>query len=173
MSQPARPAIFRSVWPPEPHVDAPTDTRLARLPARGPVHLLLLISMTILVLSLLPSLVVAGAASSAATWPLPSWPAIVGALLGAAALALLLRAWGRGTYVNHHGYLVRRLLRSERGRWSELSTVDEQHNRLVLVRATGASIRTHVGRRTIDTVFRPEAADMAMLRLIALKEQSQ
>lgn len=159
MNDQSRPGIFRAIWPPEPTSNAPIGNRLHRLPSRGPAHLLLLLAATGLVLTLLPAAVLAAMSLHA---PLP---AIVTGLVAAAMLTLLLRAWVRGTYVNDQGYLVRRMLASQRGRWVDIRAVTRERGRLVLLRADNRNVTTQVGTGTLDTLLRAEAADMAMLRL--------
>ena len=162
MNEEPPPAVFRTLWPPEQASNAPSSHRLSRLPSRGPWQILLLLAATGLVLTLLPSAILAAMSLGE---PLP---AVSTGLMSAGALSLLMRAWVRGTYVNEQGYLVRRLLNSQRGRWIDVVEVHQERGRLVLKRVDARNVATQVGPRTLDTLLRPEAADMAVLRLMDL-----
>ncbi|MFM8350742.1 MAG: hypothetical protein ACKN9D_06700 [Actinomycetales bacterium] len=172
-----RPAIFRSLWPAEPASDAPIDHRLDRMPTRGPLHLVLLLAATGLLLTLLPAAILAALSLGDLTLTVGT------ALLGIAMVLLLMRAWVRGTYVNAQGYIVRRIFTDRRGRWIDVVNVHQQRrsifgdrifgDRIVLDRTDGKQIVTQVGTRTLDTLHRGEAADMAVLRLTDLWTQAR
>ncbi len=172
MNEEPRPAIFRTLWPAEPASDAPIHHRLTRVPTRGPLHLALLLTATGLLLTLLPAAILAALSLDDLTFTAGT------ALLGTAMVLLLLRAWVRGTYVNDHGYIVRRIFSDQRGRWIDIATVHQERgrifwDRIVLHRTDGTPIITQVGTRTLDTLLRPEAADMAVLLLRDLWAQAR
>lgn len=152
-------AIFRWLWPPGQATDAPLTRHRERLPARGPLALALLVPLTVFILATLPALVLAAVATG-------GWlAALTSCLLTALLVAGLLRAWGRGTYVNHRGYVIRRLLTSDRGQWADVVRIRVDRGCLVLDLTNRRTLRTQAGPRTLDTLFRPEAADIAELRL--------
>jgi hypothetical protein len=154
--------ILGFLWP-RPDPNAPVDeayvqVRLIRVPSRGPLRIALLVAGTAGLTML------AGSALSAATGT--SWLLLfpVSALL-ATFLVLLLRCWSVGTYVNDSGIAVQRLLGTDSARWAQIRDVMDESGLVIVTLRDGRPLRTHISRRSLDLIGRPEAYDMAKLAL--------
>ena len=176
MTEPRKP-IFGFLWPrPDPH--APVDgayrqVRLVRVAARGPIRLAVLILGAIMTTMTTGTVVMATLTTSF------SVTTVLGAAICASAIFLLLRGWVVGTFVTDQGVTVDSTWRRETIPWSEIrsAALREQRSpflglpvrvparRSVLVLADGRSVATHVYSTSPDLWLRPEALDMARLRL--------
>lgn len=176
MTRPQRP-IFGFLWPrPDPH--APLDgaaiqQRLVRVTPRGPLRVLVLLTLTLLSVFLTASAVLTAVAA-----PL-SGAAFVSSATAASAVAVCLRGWVVGTYVNDHGIVVDTLLRRVRLRWDEVGGLRDatggvpllgtplriRGRRMVVETATGAHLATHVYTASPDLVGRSGAYDVGRDRL--------
>ncbi len=154
------------LWP-QPEVPRDGDavqSRLIRVPARGPARLALL------VLASLGLVVVTASALLAAigtTW----WLVLPAAAVIATFWVLLLRAWTVGTYVNDLGVVDQRLLGVGAARWSAVSRVDDVDGRVVVTTRDGRVFETHVRLRSLDIWGRAERYDIAKTALRNWAEQ--
>ncbi len=176
MTEPRKP-IFGFLWP-KPDPDAPVDSayhqeRRVRVANRGPVRLAVLLVGTATVSVAAGASILAGLASG------PSVLTIVVAAALACALVALLRGWIVGTYVTDDAVTVETVLRRFSCAWTEVReiVVDEvpcpylglplrsAASRSFLVLRGGTRIATHVYATSLDLWLRPEAFDIAVLRL--------
>lgn len=181
MSQPPRRPVFWFLWPrPDPHAPVDGDdeqVRWVRVTRPGPWRLAFLLPVSVLVVTLLAALVPAAAQ---ATQPVERVAVLVAAgLASGAVLVLLMRAWVVGTYVNDRGVKVAGTWRTTVVRWHDVSAVYRGSGsarllglpvrrvavRVDLVRTDGSVVPTHVTSVSPDLLGRPEAFDMAALRL--------
>ena len=166
MSEQPKP-IFGFLWPkPDPNApvdDAVVQTRLLRVPHMGVVHGFLLALLTVLVAVLFGGQLLAAVGG-------PVWVMLATSLLVAVIGLLLARAWVVGTYVNDAGFVVRRMLSSTRGSWSEVASVDDDGTQVRIAFTDGTSVRTHVARRGIDILGSAEVYDAARLQLVHFRE---
>lgn len=169
--------IFWFLWPrPDPH--APVDeqavqTRLVRVTARGPVRLLTLALASVATVGLLASAIIAVTESGV------TLGSLVGAAVAATALALTLRGWVVGTYMNDHGVVVDTTWRRLSLPWTSVEQIVTESGkspllglplrtgsmRVCLLRVDGSVLPTHIYSTSPDLCWRPEAFDMARLRL--------
>ena len=105
--------------------------------------------------------------------------AVLGAAIAASGLFLLLRGWVVGTYVTDADLIIETTFRRKALPWSEIRIVQAAREscpliglplRVSAVRVTaigmsGVRHPTHVYGTSPDYLFRPEALDMAVLRL--------
>lgn len=176
--------IFGFLWP-RPDPNAPVDAdyrqlRAVRITARGPVRLAMLV-----LTSLAVTMAVASAILGAVGTGLTIWTILASAIC-ATALALVLRGWIVGTWVTDRGVRIDRLWTRTRLDWSEVSRVDRVRQAwpriglpwpvltegVVVVDRDGRAHRTHVYATSPDLVLRPEAYDIAALRLQRWAEES-
>lgn len=176
MAEPRKP-IFGFLWP-KPDPDAPVDAdfrqvRRVRVTPRGPVRVLSLVVGTVLLVALTGSLMLTTV--QAGVNPLT----LLGSAVSATALVLVLRGWVVGTYVNDAGVTVERTWRMIATPWSDVAAVVTQPERApflggpirttaercILRRRDGTQVATHVYETSPDLWLRPEAFDMARLRL--------
>lgn len=176
MSSDRRP-IFWFLWP-RPDPRAPVDeravqTRLVRVTPRGPARLLALALASVATVGLLASAIIAVTESGL------TLGSLVGAAVAASALALTLRGWVAGTYVNDHGVVVETTWRRLTLPWTSIEQVVTDSSsspvlglpvrmdsmRVCLLREDGSVVATHIYRTSPDLCWRPEAFDMARLRL--------
>ncbi len=104
---------------------------------------------------------------------------VVGAAVVATGLVLVLRGWVVGTYVNDDGLLIETTLRRTSVAWTEVASVSTDSRpcpflgmplrvdgtRVSVTTRDGRSLATHVYASSPDLWLRPEAFDMARLRL--------
>lgn len=176
MTEPRKP-IFGFLWP-KPDPNAPVDgayrqVRRVRITPRGPVRLAML---------LIGSAAVAMAGASlmmAALTTVVTFTTVIGGALVATAIALILRGWVVGTYVNDEGVTIETTWRRTRVPWAAVRTVTTEpcrapllglplpveSRRSVVTTADGAVLPTHVYACSPDLWLRTEAFDMARLRL--------
>lgn len=176
MSTPRKP-VFGFLWP-SPDPNAPVDAayrqvRGVRAAPRGPIRLTALVIATLLTISAMGSMLM-----TALTMPL-SPLTFAGSALAAVALVAVLRGWVVGTYVNDDGARVETVLRRTSVPWTDVSRVLERSAgcpllgipaRVPAVRVfircrDGRELATHVYATSPDLWLRPEAFDMARLRL--------
>lgn len=176
MRRPQRP-LFGFLWPsPDPHAPVDRDyrqTRLVRITPRGPLRLLLLGVGTIVTVFLLTAALLTAIASpmSAATF--------VAAGIAATCVALVLRGWVVGAFVNDDGVVVDTLLRRESIPWTSVAAVDCREDgarllgtplrvpgrRIILIATSGQTHETHLSSTSLDLLWRPEAFSIAQERL--------
>lgn len=176
MTEPRKP-IFGFLWPardPNAPVDAAyRQIRKVRITPRGPVRLLALVLGSVTLALTTASAILSGviAGFSAAT--------VVGAALSASGLVLVLRGWVVGTFVSDHAVTVETMWRQTVVPWTDVREVVTEDERVPLlglpVRARGRRTTviltdgrrqaTHVYTTSPDLWLRPEAFDMASLRL--------
>lgn len=176
MTEPRKP-IFGFLWP-KPDPDAPKDAdfvqvRPVRIPRRGPIRVLCLTGAGLLMVVTTGSALLAGLGAELS-------PAmVVTAALCATALALVLRGAAVGTYVTDAEVRIETMLRRSVIPWTEVRSVstDEADTPFLglpipvpgrwtsLHLADGSTIRTHVYSTSADLWLRPEAFDIARLRL--------
>lgn len=176
MTEPRKP-IFGFLWP-KPDPNAPVDgayrqIRRVRIVPRGPIRLAML---------LIGSAVVAMAGASlmmAALTTAVTATTVIGSALVATTIALILRGWVVGTYVNDEGVTVETTWRRTRVPWTAVRTVTTQPCRApllglpltiqsirsVVTTTDGDELPTHVYACSPDLWLRAEAFDMARLRL--------
>jgi hypothetical protein len=176
MNRPQRPLLW-FLWP-RPDPNSPVDGayvqgRLVRITPRGPVRIALLLAGTIL------TTLLAGTAVIAAVSAPFSAGALLGAGVAASTVALLLRGWVVGTYVNDQGIVIDTLLRRTRITWADVTAVEWQAARTPLLGLPlpipgersvvhdrrGFTFPTHVYTSSPDLLWRPDALDMARIRL--------
>ena len=160
--------ILGFLWP-RPDPSAPVDeayvqVRLIRVPSRGPLRIALLVAGTAGLTML------AGSALSAAIGT--SWLLLfpVSGLI-ASFLVLLLRCWSVGTYVNDAGIAVQRLLGTDSVRWAQVREVMDESGLVIVTLRDGRRLGTHISRRSLVLIGRPEAYDMAKLAVQRWGEQ--
>lgn len=176
MDEPRRP-IFGFLWP-RPDPNSPVDaayrqTRAVRITPRGPIRLAVLVLGSLAVTMGIATVLVASL-----TTP-PTWLTVVAAALCATALFLVLRGWIVGTYVSDERVRIDRLWRRTALPWGQVREVRTEAGRqpwlglpipvraqrVVLVDTSGAGHGTHVYTTSLDLWLRPEAFDIAALRL--------
>ena len=176
MTEPRKP-IFGFLWP-KPDPDAPVDaayrqTRHVRVSGRGPIRIAGLVLGTLVLIATTGSLILAALTTS---W---SPVTFAGAAVSASALALILRGWVVGTYVNDAGVTIETTWRRKSLPWSQVALVRTQEARApflglpIRVRCLrsfvettdGQRVPTHVYAASPDLWLRPEALDAACLRL--------
>lgn len=176
MSQPRKP-IFGFLWP-TPDPAAPVDgdyrqVRLVRVTPRGPVRLAVLIVGSALVTVCAGTLVMA-----ALTTPLTPLT-VVGAAVTGTLLVLVLRGWVVGTFVNDDLVRVETTWRRIDCAWSSVATAADQEvatpllgtplhvpgRRVTITTREGNRLPTHIYSTSPDLWLRPEAYDMARLRM--------
>jgi hypothetical protein len=176
MTEPRKP-IFGFLWP-KPDPAAPVDdayrqVRKVRVTARGPVRIAALslgsVLLTIATASLMLSAVSEGF----------SFVTVVGAAASASALVLVLRGWVVGTFVTDRAVTVETTWRQVTIPWEQVQSVSTSGQRTPFlglpVRVTGVRtvvhgldgrpVATHIYSASPDLWLRPEAFDMASLRL--------
>ncbi|MBI1351382.1 MAG: hypothetical protein GC156_09715 [Actinomycetales bacterium] len=176
MTEPRKP-IFGFLWPkPDPHAPVDGDfvqVRQVRITPRGPIRLAALVVSGLLLVSLFGSAVMAGLGAG------PSVPILAMAAVCAIALVLVLRGAAVGTFVTDERVTFERVLRRAEVPWSEVVSVATTDSRTpflglpitvpgrwtVLHLADGSLVRTHVYSSSPDLWLRPEAFDIARLRL--------
>lgn len=176
MTQPRRP-VFWFLWP-QPDPNLPCDEfarqdRLVRISPRGPIRIILLVAGSLITVVLCATAVLAalGGALTAGT--------LIGSAIAASAVALLLRAWVVGTYVNDAGILIETTFTRRSIPWTGITALEctdtvvpllgtplrVRGSRVVLDLADGARVPTHVSTASADLWGRPEAFDVARIRL--------
>lgn len=174
MSQQRKP-IFGFLWADRTGpVDADFhQVRRVRVTGRGPWRVVVLSVLSVATIAALGTALMAALASGA------SVASLVGAGLGATLLFLTLRGWVVGTYVTDAGLSVERTFRRVSVPWTDVERVDERTartpwlgtpvpvpgRRCVVTLLGGAEVATHVYTTSPDLWLRPEAYDMARLRL--------
>lgn len=176
MRRPQRP-LFSFLWPsPDPH--APVNghyrqTRLVRITPRGPLRLLILGVGTIVTVFLLTAALLTAIESplSAATF--------VAAGVAATCVAVVLRGWVVGTFVNDDGIVMDTLLRRTSISWTSVAAVACLEDgarllgthlrvpgrRIVLITTSGQTHETHLSSASLDLLWRREAFSIAQERL--------
>jgi hypothetical protein len=176
MTEPRKP-IFGFLWP-RPDPDAPVDSayrqvRRIRVTPRGPVRLATL---------LISSAAVAMAGASimmAALTTAVSVATVIGGAVVATAIALILRGWVVGTFVNDAGVTIETTWRRTSIPWASVRAVTTEagrapflglplpvaSSRTVVTTSDGVRLPTHVYASSPDLWLRAEAFDMARLRL--------
>lgn len=176
MTEPRKP-IFGFLWR-KPDPDAPVDAayvqeRPVRITRRGPVRLAALGIGGILLVGLLGTALLAGVNAGL------SLPVFVVSALCATGLALVLRGAVVGTFVDDRQVTIETMLRHTEIPWSEVVRVSTDDAGIpflglpipvpgswtTLHLTDGTSVRTHVYSTSPDLWLRPEAFDMARLRL--------
>jgi hypothetical protein len=176
MNEPRKP-IFGFLWP-KPDPNAPVDgayrqERLVRVAPRGPIRVAVLLVGTILTTAATGAIVMAGLTTrlSPAT--------VIGAAVSACAIFLVLRGWVVGTFVTDRAVTIESTWRREVIPWSSVRSIEFRSQRAplvglplpvradrsVLVLDDGRPVATHVYSTSPDLWLRPEALDMARLRL--------
>ena len=176
MNEPRRP-IFWFLWSrPDPHArvdEAFRQVRALRVSPRGPIRLAVLVAGSALVTIVMGTAVMAAAASGLA------WPTVVGGAVAATGLFLLLRGWVVGTYVSDDALTIETMLRRRSLPWSGVSAMRVAEmacpflglplgvsaRRVIVTDYSGFEHGTHVYSTSPDYWLRPEAFDMAALRL--------
>ncbi len=174
MTEPRKP-IFGFLWAAQ---DGPVDgdfhqVRRVRVTGRGPWRVVALSVLSAATVAVLGTALMAALSTGA------SVASLVGAALGATALFLTLRGWVVGTYVTDAGLSVERTFRRVSVGWDDVEQVDEVEGRTpllgtpvpvpgrrcVVTLRDGSTLRTHIYTTSPDLWLRPEAYDMARLRL--------
>jgi hypothetical protein len=152
--------IFGFLWPSRPQQldGAAEQRRLIRINGRGPLRILLLSLVTLATAALVGSVLLAAASVG---WVL----VLMSAFVCASVLVMLLRGWVLGTYVNDEGFAIQRLFGADVGVWRNVYRVHARHGTWYIDLLDGTEIPTHIDVRNIDFVGRPQAFDMAGLRL--------
>jgi hypothetical protein len=152
--------IFGFLWPAraQPLDGDAEQRRLIRLNGRGPLRLLLLFVATLGTAALVGTVLLA---ASSVGWVL----VLMSAFVCASALVLLLRGWVVGTYVNDDGFAIQRLFGADVGVWRHVSQVQARNGIWFIHLLDGTALPTHVSTRNLDLLGRPQAFDMAGLRL--------
>jgi len=176
MNEPRKP-IFGFLWP-APDPDAPLDAdyrqvRKVRITPRGPLRIIGLVVATAVMVTTTASFMLA--AVSAGLSP----TTLIGAALTATLLVAILRGWVVGTYVTDAGISIDRTWSRDVVLWSEVAGIECSSGptpflglplRMTGMRsyvrlAGGSRIATHVYTASPDLWLRPEAFDMARIRL--------
>ena len=176
MSEPRKP-VFGFLWPrPDPHAPVDGDfrqTRPVRICTRGPMRLLALVACTVLVTMATATAVMAAAGSGLSAYT------VVGGAIAASGLFVLLRGWVVGTYVTDDAVIIETTFHRRSMRWADLTAlrVIEQRcpllgtplrvrsARVIVVDGARRSFGTHVYASSPDLWLRPEAFDIAVLRI--------
>lgn len=169
--------IFWFLWPrPDPH--APRDEqaqqiRLVRVTPRGPIRLAFLVALSIVTVGLLATAIMSVAEGGI------TLGSLVAAALAATAVALTLRGWVVGTYVNDRGIVIETALRRVSLPWTDIVAIPRESGvtpllglplrmrgqQAAIVRSDGTRLTTHVSSLSPDLWGRPEAFDIACIRL--------
>lgn len=176
MSEPRKP-IFGFLWP-TPDPDAPVDdayrqVRRVRVTGRGPIRIVALVLGTGLLVTTTGTLILTALTTSFAL------ATVLGSALSASVLVLILRGWVVGTYINDDGISIDTTWRRVVLPWGEVSGIETGVSRCPFLglplpaRAERSAVRTRDGRllpthvyaTSPDLWLRPEARDMARLRL--------
>jgi hypothetical protein len=176
VTEPRKP-IFGFLWPkPDPHAPVDGDyrqLRRVRVSPRGPIRIAAL-TLSAILLTIVTGLSIVASASTGL-----SPVTLLVSALAASTLVLVLRGWVVGTYVTDLGVTVETTWRHTAVPWTEVSGVVSESRRCpllglpvpvpgersVLHLADGRILATHVYRTSPDLWLRPEAYDMARLRL--------
>lgn len=155
-------------WWPRPAEPVPADElasqdRLIRIPGRGPARLAVLVFLTLTWAATGSAMLLASVTSQLPT-------VIATAAVLATASVVVMRAWVLGTYVNDHGYVVRRCWRTCRGSWSEVVQIDASNDRVILVGSSGR-VPTHLHRWSVDILGSTERLQAATDQLRRWHEQ--
>lgn len=176
MSEPRKP-IFGFLWP-KPDPDAPKDAdyvqvRPLRVPRRGPIRVLALTAFGLLAVTTVGSALLAGMGAGL------SATVVIIAAVSATVVALVLRGSAVGTYVTDHEVKIETMLRRTEIPWAQVMSVGTHDASTPFLGlpipvpgkwtslhlADGTAVRTHVYSTSPDLWLRPEAFDMARLRL--------
>lgn len=176
MSEPRKP-LFGFLWP-KPDPNAPVDAayrqvRLVRVTPRGPVRVVVLVLLSALTAICAGAVVMASLLS--ALTPLT----ILGAAVAGTLVVLMLRGWVVGTYVNDDLVRVETTWRRFEAAWADVASITEAEQdspllgtplrvparRVSVTTRQGVVLPTHVYTSSPDLWLRPEAYDMALLRL--------
>lgn len=176
MNEPRKP-IFGFLWA-RPDPLAPLDSdytqvRAVRIPSRGLVRVATL-SVGSAIVTVLTAVALLAAIASGL-----SVPTVVGAAIAATGLFLVLRGWVVGTYVTDSQVIVETTFRRITTPWPDVLSLDDvvvpcpflgvrfgvHARRIVIVTQDGHRIPTHLYATSPDCWLRPEAFDMAVLRL--------
>lgn len=153
--------IFAILWPDAPPGPLDADARQARyirVHRRGPLRLVLIITMTIATfgVALLGAI---GLASS---------PSIPGLLIVLPVVVLLVavtvRAWQVGTYVNDHGVRIIHPTRTFQCTWTEIPSIESPGD--VVTLGLDPPVPTHIRARGLDHLGDRESYDIARDRII-------
>ena len=176
MTEPRKP-IFGFLWPkPDPHAPVDGDyrqVRRVRVSPRGPIRIAAL-TLSAVLLTIVTGLSIVASASTGLS-PLT----VLASALSASALVLVLRGWVVGTYVTDLGVTVETTWRHRAVPWQDVSTIVTESRRCpllglpipvpadrsVLHLTDGTVLATHVYSVSPDLWLRPEAYDIARLRL--------
>jgi len=145
MSSPQRKPIFGFIFSPRPDRAGAGQLRWIRIPARGPARLVLLLAATL----------TAASVAGAVLFALASVRSLTGLALGTLVIvsslplvALLVRGWVVGTYVNDGGVKICRWWSTTHVPWLSVNSIDSQF--------------TFAGERLLlDTDFGPVATTMS------------
>lgn len=153
--------IFGFLWPKDPKEKdgAAQQRRLLRIPSRGPLHIAVLVTATVLLVMLTGTLILAG---------MSNW-VILGliSLVIASFTVVLLRAWSAGTYVNDDGIVVQRLFAADVAPWRDVhQLITDSQGRVNILLFTGQQYRTHIWPRSLDLIGRTEAYDIAVAKIM-------
>lgn len=175
-TEPRKP-IFGFLWP-SADPDAPVDAayvqvRRVRVAPRGPIRIGALVLASLVLTTLTGTQILAAMSTG------PTVLTVAGAALSASLLFVVLRGWVVGTFVNDHGVTIETTWRRITVPWDEVAAVECVDARAPLVglpvrvparrsrvvARDGRAIPTHVYTTSPDLWLRPEAFDMARLRL--------
>lgn len=172
MTDEPRAPIFGFIFAPKPHTPGAPQLTWLRIPARGPWRLMLLIGSTLALAALVGSALLAlagtrsleGLAVTSLTF-----------LLGLPLVALIVRGWIQGTYVNDSGVRIVRMWGSEFVPWSSIESIGVTHgrHRRVTLHLVDEKVDTTIGETTLDTALRPQSWDAAVDRLRIWHRESQ
>jgi hypothetical protein len=176
MNEPRKP-LFGFLWP-KPDPNAPVDdayrqVRKVRITPRGPIRIAALIVATAVMVSTTGSFMLAAVTAGL------SPTTLIGAALTATILVAILRGWVVGTYVTDAGLSIDLTWRRIIVPWEEIAAIEchEQSApflglpvRVAAMRSSavlidGRVLPTHVYATSPDVWLRPEAFDMARIRL--------
>jgi hypothetical protein len=176
MTEPRKP-IFGFLWP-KPDPNAPVDAayrqvRWVRVTPRGPIRLAVLLLASVAIVVGIGLTLLAGVRLGV------TGPGVLSAALFATALLLVLRGWVVGTYVTDDLVRVETTWRRTVREWSSLRAVESRRlacpwlglplplpgERTFLLAEDGELVATHVYTTSPDLWLRPEAYDMARIRL--------
>lgn len=176
MNEPRKP-LFGFLWP-KPDPNAPVDgdyrqVRKVRITPRGPLRIAALAVASAVMVTTTASFVL-----SAVTAGL-SPTTLIGAALAATMLVAILRGWVVGTYVTDEAIAIDRTWSRDVLPWSDVIDIECQEQsapflglplpvralRSTVRAADGRRIPTHVYATSPDLWLRPEAFDMARIRL--------
>ena len=181
MNEPRKP-IFGFLWA-QPDPQGPLDgdyhqIRPVRVVGRGFIRVAALVVLSAL------TVIFVGSALMAALVTGALGPTLAAAAIGATLTFVVLRGWIVGTFVSDGAVRVETMWRRRELPWSDITsvvTVDGRvpflgspvrvsGQRVVLRLSSGLDIRTHVYTASPDLWLRPEAYDIAHLRLIHWSE---